>query len=292
MLQHVGGPSSQLAATHACATLPAPSHRCSTLGPPCCSGRDEHQVLVSGRPPPGSLLRRTQRACHAPGCSALPSGQQQLQQHQQQQHLHLGGKRGPFWACGRQQRTATHAFGGASASGSGGGEAAEASAVGGGQQVRAMQHSLASLAFALYKFTRPHTMAGTFISVVSISLLALQSQGPGVVVPASAAATGLAQALASALLMNVAIVGINQLFDIDIDKVGGGAGKAGRGRGWPRGSGPPPRAARHAPPPHAPHEPRAAPPLHRVHHRHTHRSTSRTCPWPLASCPCTRPRTL
>lgn len=33
---------------------------------------------------------------------------------------------------------------------------------------------LSSFAYAFYKFTRPHTMAGTFISIVSISLLGLQ----------------------------------------------------------------------------------------------------------------------
>jgi len=71
---------------------------------------------------------------------------------------------------------------------------------------------------ALYRFTRPHTMAGTAISVISISLLALQSHGLASV-NLQAATTGLLQALTSALLMNVAIVGVNQLFDIDIDKV-------------------------------------------------------------------------
>jgi hypothetical protein len=33
--------------------------------------------------------------------------------------------------------------------------------------------------------------------------------------------TALSQAVSAALLMNVSIVGINQLYDIDIDKVGG-----------------------------------------------------------------------
>lgn len=61
-------------------------------------------------------------------------------------------------------------------------------------------------------------MAGTAISVVSISLLALQTHGLGCA-GTHAAVAGLAQALVSALLMNVAIVGINQIFDIDIDKV-------------------------------------------------------------------------
>jgi len=71
----------------------------------------------------------------------------------------------------------------------------------------------------LLRFTRPHTMAGTAISVISISLLALQSQGLASV-NTQAAVIGLVQALSSALLMNVAIVGINQLYDIEIDKVG------------------------------------------------------------------------
>jgi homogentisate phytyltransferase/homogentisate geranylgeranyltransferase len=62
-------------------------------------------------------------------------------------------------------------------------------------------------------------MAGTAISVISISLLALQSQGLASV-NTQAAVIGLVQALSSALLMNVAIVGINQLYDIEIDKVG------------------------------------------------------------------------
>lgn len=67
---------------------------------------------------------------------------------------------------------------------------------------------------AFVRFTRPHTMLGTAISIISISCLAVsgwQWTGPAVV--------ALVQALSSALLMNVAIVGINQLYDIDIDKV-------------------------------------------------------------------------
>lgn len=73
------------------------------------------------------------------------------------------------------------------------------------------------------RFTRPHTMAGTAISVISISLLALQSHGLANV-HTQAAVVGLVQALVSALLMNVAIVGINQLYDIEIDKVRAGKG--------------------------------------------------------------------
>ncbi|KAL3150572.1 hypothetical protein ABBQ32_000382 [Trebouxia sp. C0010 RCD-2024] len=67
---------------------------------------------------------------------------------------------------------------------------------------------------ALYQFSRPHTMLGTFISICSVSLLAM---GPGDY--GSQAAIGLLQALIPALLMNICIVGMNQIFDVDIDKV-------------------------------------------------------------------------
>jgi homogentisate phytyltransferase/homogentisate geranylgeranyltransferase len=57
-------------------------------------------------------------------------------------------------------------------------------------------------------------MLGTFVSIVSVSIMAMQS-----LTWTSAAVVGLLQALVPALLMNVAIVGINQLYDVDIDKV-------------------------------------------------------------------------
>lgn len=57
-------------------------------------------------------------------------------------------------------------------------------------------------------------MLGTFISIVSVSMMATQS-----FTWTSAAVIGLMQALIPALLMNVAIVGINQLYDVEIDRV-------------------------------------------------------------------------
>ncbi|PSC70256.1 putative homogentisate phytyltransferase chloroplastic [Micractinium conductrix] len=57
-------------------------------------------------------------------------------------------------------------------------------------------------------------MLGTAVSVCSVSALALAPGQAGTV-----AATALAQALSSALLMNICIVGINQLYDIEIDRV-------------------------------------------------------------------------
>lgn len=73
-----------------------------------------------------------------------------------------------------------------------------------------IRHMIASI----YRFTRPHTMLGTLISVLSVSCLALGPQGF-----TQPAITALSQALSSALLMNVCIVGINQLYDVEIDRV-------------------------------------------------------------------------
>jgi homogentisate phytyltransferase/homogentisate geranylgeranyltransferase len=57
-------------------------------------------------------------------------------------------------------------------------------------------------------------MLGTFISVISVSLLALQG-APVTKVFVQGALT----ALIPALLMNICIVGMNQLYDVEIDKV-------------------------------------------------------------------------
>ena len=94
--------------------------------------------------------------------------------------------------------------------GDGGGAAAAAAEAAASWAARAARG-----ADALLRFTRPHTMLGTAVSVASISCLAF---GPAPWPPGAGAA--LLQALASALLMNVAIVGLNQLYDVDIDRVG------------------------------------------------------------------------
>lgn len=65
---------------------------------------------------------------------------------------------------------------------------------------------------AFHRFTRPHTMLGTAVSVTSVSLLAL---GPGGAEAGALAAYGLA--ISSALLMNICIVGINQVSGWDVD---------------------------------------------------------------------------
>ncbi|XP_062178728.1 probable homogentisate phytyltransferase 1, chloroplastic isoform X2 [Phragmites australis] len=68
---------------------------------------------------------------------------------------------------------------------------------------------------AFYRFSRPHTIIGTALSIVSVSLLAVQ--GLSDISPLFL--TGLLEAVVAALFMNIYIVGLNQLFDIEIDKV-------------------------------------------------------------------------
>lgn len=74
--------------------------------------------------------------------------------------------------------------------------------------------ALATSMKAFYKFTRPHTMVGTVISIVSVSFLATQGLAWN-----DAATRGLAEALVGALLANISIVGLNQVFDVEIDKI-------------------------------------------------------------------------
>eukprot|EP00270_Netrium_digitus_P012974 TRINITY_DN4272_c0_g1_i1.p1 TRINITY_DN4272_c0_g1~~TRINITY_DN4272_c0_g1_i1.p1 ORF type:complete len:394 (-),score=0.35 TRINITY_DN4272_c0_g1_i1:399-1580(-) len=75
--------------------------------------------------------------------------------------------------------------------------------------------SISSFIDAFVRFSRPHTMIGTALSICSVSLLAIDSQADLNL----AFALGIIQALLPALLMNIYIVGLNQLCDIDIDKV-------------------------------------------------------------------------
>lgn len=86
--------------------------------------------------------------------------------------------------------------------------------------------SLSTFLSAFYKFTRPHTMLGTMISVISISLLGIPPSTSTststflLFLPSSSSSIHpLCQALSSALLMNICIVGINQIYDIEIDKI-------------------------------------------------------------------------
>ncbi|KAK6127072.1 hypothetical protein DH2020_039184 [Rehmannia glutinosa] len=78
---------------------------------------------------------------------------------------------------------------------------------------------------AFYRFSRPHTVIGTrkltlsfleqALSIISVSLLAVDKLSDF----SPLFFTGVLEAIAAALLMNIYIVGLNQLSDIEIDKV-------------------------------------------------------------------------
>lgn len=68
---------------------------------------------------------------------------------------------------------------------------------------------------AFYRFSRPHTVIGTVIGIISVSLLAVQS----VLDLSPTFFIGLLKALIPALFMNIYIVGLNQITDIAIDKI-------------------------------------------------------------------------
>ncbi|XP_047952348.1 homogentisate phytyltransferase 1, chloroplastic-like isoform X3 [Salvia hispanica] len=68
---------------------------------------------------------------------------------------------------------------------------------------------------AFYRFSRPHTVIGTALSIVSVSLLAVEKLSDF----SPLFFAGLLEAIVAALLMNIYIVGLNQISDIEIDKV-------------------------------------------------------------------------
>ena len=68
----------------------------------------------------------------------------------------------------------------------------------------------------LWKFSRPHTIIGTSLSVLALYFISLATTGNGIT------ATNLEQMLAvwlACLCGNVYIVGLNQLYDIEIDRI-------------------------------------------------------------------------
>lgn len=67
----------------------------------------------------------------------------------------------------------------------------------------------------LWRFGRPHTLVGTVVGVLGLFALALQGSGA----TAGAAGFHLALTLVAALSVNVFIVGINQIEDVEIDRI-------------------------------------------------------------------------
>ncbi|KAH9760433.1 homogentisate geranylgeranyltransferase [Citrus sinensis] len=68
---------------------------------------------------------------------------------------------------------------------------------------------------ALYRFSRPHTVIGTILGIISVSLLPVQTIAD--LTPTFF--MGLLKALVPSVLMNIYVVGLNQLYDVEIDKV-------------------------------------------------------------------------
>ncbi len=75
----------------------------------------------------------------------------------------------------------------------------------------------ARAATVLWRFSRPHTVIGTAVSVVGLFAIAVDSLGGGV--DAGRAAFHLFWTLVAGLAVNVFIVGINQITDVEIDRV-------------------------------------------------------------------------
>ena len=80
------------------------------------------------------------------------------------------------------------------------------------------------IAEAAWRFTRPHTIVGTTISVCSVTAMAMNAThatgwSGAMTVSLGATLWTLVQALIPALLMNVAIVGLNQVYDKRIDRI-------------------------------------------------------------------------
>jgi len=69
---------------------------------------------------------------------------------------------------------------------------------------------------AIWRFGRPHTLIGTTLSIVSVSLCALDDVWdifqPHIMWPVFVA-------LVTSLMMNIYIVGLNQMTDVAIDKI-------------------------------------------------------------------------
>ncbi|KAG6739235.1 hypothetical protein POTOM_056826 [Populus tomentosa] len=71
------------------------------------------------------------------------------------------------------------------------------------------------LLHSFYQFSRPHTVIGTLIGITSVSLLPVETMSE----LSPTFFMGLLKALVPSVLMNIYVVGLNQLFDVEIDKV-------------------------------------------------------------------------
>ncbi len=71
----------------------------------------------------------------------------------------------------------------------------------------------------LWKFSRPHTIIGTSLSVTGLAMIALASATVGTPFSWLGLGRAIAAALVPSLCANLYIVGLNQLEDVDIDRI-------------------------------------------------------------------------
>ncbi len=67
----------------------------------------------------------------------------------------------------------------------------------------------------LWQFSRPHTVIGTTVSIIALQILALERYAPSV----QEICLNLAITWLACILANIAIVGLNQIFDVPIDRI-------------------------------------------------------------------------
>jgi len=85
-------------------------------------------------------------------------------------------------------------------------------------EVEAPARAPKNWALVLWEFSRPHTIVGSVLSVISLHLFAATAPGAAVM-NLSALAVALAWAIVCAVLVNIYVTGLNQIFDVDIDKI-------------------------------------------------------------------------
>ncbi|KAJ6732260.1 HOMOGENTISATE SOLANESYLTRANSFERASE CHLOROPLASTIC [Salix purpurea] len=77
-----------------------------------------------------------------------------------------------------------------------------------------VKDTVIQLLHSFYQFSRPHTVIGTVIGITLVSLLPVETISD----LSPTFFMGLLKALVPSVLMNIYVVGLNQLFDVEIDK--------------------------------------------------------------------------
>jgi len=75
-----------------------------------------------------------------------------------------------------------------------------------------------NFARVIWDFSRPHTIIGSVLSVISLHLFAITAPGT-TMLNLSAFGVALAWAIVCAVLVNIFVTGLNQIYDVEIDKI-------------------------------------------------------------------------